>query len=242
IGRRSICCDSCGSSASLDSNPPDSNPPATTAADRAPPVELIKQREMSFCLPFHPALLSLTGAYWLDDPPDLSCKESTRQHAVDGSLLSCKQQVGGSSPPASSQHRRSQGVLVSYGGDSAKNPPLPHRPEFRQQPHRSGQARVRTAASRFRGSGEIVVSRSVPSCSPTGRRIFGSWAVGLRKALKTPRTMKVSPRCSLRSVSVASELKAISGRPPVDPGSSTWSTSRAPSASTPVICGARCAG
>jgi hypothetical protein len=40
-----------------------------------------------------------TGAHWLDDPSDLSCQDSTRQHLVDDPLLSCKQQVGGSSPP-----------------------------------------------------------------------------------------------------------------------------------------------
>ena len=48
-------------------------------------------------------------------PPDVSCKDSTRQHAVDGPLLSCKQQVGGSSPPASSQNRRSQACALAYG-------------------------------------------------------------------------------------------------------------------------------
>jgi integrase len=63
---------------------------------------------MSFSLSFHHSLLGPTGAYWLDDLPDVSCKESTRQHAVDDPLLSCKQQVGGSSPPASSHKRRSQ--------------------------------------------------------------------------------------------------------------------------------------
>jgi hypothetical protein len=42
---------------------------------------------------FHLTLLGSTGAYWLDDPFDLSCKDSTRQHAVDDPLLSCKQQV-----------------------------------------------------------------------------------------------------------------------------------------------------
>jgi hypothetical protein len=60
---------------------------------------------MSFRLSFHQALLDLTGAHWLDDLPDVSCKGRTRQYAVDGSPLSCKQQVGGSSPPASSQNR-----------------------------------------------------------------------------------------------------------------------------------------
>jgi hypothetical protein len=33
--------------------------------------------------------LALLGAHWLDDPSDLSCKDSTRQYAMDGSLLSC---------------------------------------------------------------------------------------------------------------------------------------------------------
>ena len=42
---------------------------------------------MSFSLSFHQALLGPTGAYWLDDPPYLSCKESTRQYAVDDPLL-----------------------------------------------------------------------------------------------------------------------------------------------------------
>jgi hypothetical protein len=60
---------------------------------------------MSFRLSFHLALLGPSGAYWLDAPPDLSCKDSTRQHAVDDPLLSCKQQVGGWSPAASSQNR-----------------------------------------------------------------------------------------------------------------------------------------
>jgi hypothetical protein len=46
---------------------------------------------MSFRLSFHLALLGPTGAHWLDDPPDLSCKENTRQHAVDDPRLSCRQ-------------------------------------------------------------------------------------------------------------------------------------------------------
>src|SRR6266545_6664879 len=45
------------------------------------------------------ALLGPTEAHSLDDPPDLSCKNSTRQYAVDGSRLSCKQQVGVRVPP-----------------------------------------------------------------------------------------------------------------------------------------------
>jgi hypothetical protein len=52
---------------------------------------------------FHPTLLATTEAYWLDDPPDATCKDGTRQHAVDDPLLSCKQQVAGSSRGASSK-------------------------------------------------------------------------------------------------------------------------------------------
>jgi hypothetical protein len=44
---------------------------------------------MSFCLSFHQALPGPTGAHWLDDPSDVSCKDSTRQHPVDDPLLSC---------------------------------------------------------------------------------------------------------------------------------------------------------
>jgi hypothetical protein len=36
----------------------------------------------------------------VDDPPDLSCKEITRQHSVDGSLLSCKPLPACSDPTA----------------------------------------------------------------------------------------------------------------------------------------------
>jgi hypothetical protein len=45
--------------------------------------------DMSFRLSFHQALLGPPGAHWLDDPPDVSCKNSTRWHAMDDTLLSC---------------------------------------------------------------------------------------------------------------------------------------------------------
>jgi hypothetical protein len=45
---------------------------------------------MSFSMSFHLPLLDPTGAYWLDDAPDVSCKETTRRHAVDDCQLSCK--------------------------------------------------------------------------------------------------------------------------------------------------------
>jgi len=46
---------------------------------------------MSFRMSFHLAPLGLTGAHWLDDPSDLSCKDSTGQHATDDPRLSCNQ-------------------------------------------------------------------------------------------------------------------------------------------------------
>jgi hypothetical protein len=46
---------------------------------------------MSFRMSFHQASLGPTGAHWLDDPPDVSGKDRTRQHPVDGSRLSCNQ-------------------------------------------------------------------------------------------------------------------------------------------------------
>jgi hypothetical protein len=52
----------------------------------------------------------------LDDPSNVSCKESTQQYPVDDPLLSCKQQVGGSSPPASSQNGRSQAYSLTLVG------------------------------------------------------------------------------------------------------------------------------
>jgi hypothetical protein len=44
---------------------------------------------MSFRLSFHQPLLRPTGAHLPDDPPDLSCQDSTCQHAVDSWPLSC---------------------------------------------------------------------------------------------------------------------------------------------------------
>ena len=78
---------------------------------------LVKQG-MSFPLSFRQALLRPTGAYWLDDPTDVSCKETTGQHAVDDPLLSCNRlpcQVGGSprgSPPAIT--RQDSGGLAGF--------------------------------------------------------------------------------------------------------------------------------
>ena len=54
---------------------------------------------MSFRLSFHLAPLDATEPHQPDGAADLSCEDGTRQHATDGCPLSCKQQVGGSSPP-----------------------------------------------------------------------------------------------------------------------------------------------
>jgi hypothetical protein len=53
-----------------------------------------RKRQRSFPQSFHQPLLGLTGAYWLDDPPDVSSKDSTQQCRVDDPLLSCTQQRG----------------------------------------------------------------------------------------------------------------------------------------------------
>jgi predicted lipoprotein with Yx(FWY)xxD motif len=58
---------------------------------------------MSFRLSFHLAPLDATEPHQPDGAADLSCEDGTRQHATDGCPLSCKQQVGGSSPGASSK-------------------------------------------------------------------------------------------------------------------------------------------
>ena len=73
---------------------------------------------MSFRLSFHQALLGPTGGHWLDDPPDVSCQDSTQHYPVDGPLLSCKQQVGGSSPPPAQRHDP-PGRSLAVGGPAA---------------------------------------------------------------------------------------------------------------------------
>jgi len=66
---------------------------------------------MSFRLSFHQALLRPSGAHWLDDPPDLSCKETTCPYGVDDPRLSCKQQVG-VRVPRQLHERRSEARLI----------------------------------------------------------------------------------------------------------------------------------
>jgi hypothetical protein len=54
----------------------------------------------SFCLSFHLALLGPTGAHWLDDPPDRSCKDSTQDYCLDVEHQPTDLAVGGSNPLA----------------------------------------------------------------------------------------------------------------------------------------------
>jgi len=86
---------------------------------------------MSFSVSFHQALLSPSGAHWLDDPSDLTCKETTRQHAVDDPLLSCNPLLatwGHGSPPASPPcvTRWNIWCPVHGGGDGPSGRGAPH--------------------------------------------------------------------------------------------------------------------
>ena len=68
---------------------------------------------MSFCLSSHLAPLSPTRAHWLDDAPDLSCKGSTGQHAVDGCQLSCNSRLGVRVPASSKPQLTAASVALS---------------------------------------------------------------------------------------------------------------------------------
>jgi hypothetical protein len=76
------------------------------AVDQARDLDLVDAggaAGMSFFLSFHHGAPCATGPDSLDDlndPSDPTCKDSTRQHSLDDPRLSCKQQVGGSSPPS----------------------------------------------------------------------------------------------------------------------------------------------
>ena len=73
---------------------------------------------MSFWLSFHQALLGPTGPHQLDDPSDLTCKDSTGQHAVDDPRLSCKQQVGVRVPlPAPNTADHGPEIIALLGRD-----------------------------------------------------------------------------------------------------------------------------
>jgi hypothetical protein len=69
---------------------------------------------MSFRLSFHLPPLGPTGAHWLDDLPDPTCKDSTRQHSVDDPLRVPRQLQ---KPQLSVIRKRSSGVQVQvYAG------------------------------------------------------------------------------------------------------------------------------
>jgi hypothetical protein len=53
----------------------------------------VRKARRSFRWSFHQGTRGVTERYLLDDAYDLSCKDSTCQHALDGCLLSCKQQA-----------------------------------------------------------------------------------------------------------------------------------------------------
>ena len=55
---------------------------------------------MSFRLSFHLPPLGPTGAHWLDDSPDLSCMESTRQHPWTIRACLVNSRLGFEAPPA----------------------------------------------------------------------------------------------------------------------------------------------
>ena len=64
-----------------------------------------------------------SGPHWLDVVPDLACKDSTRQHGLDGLQLSCKRQGGVRVPPpahntAGEKHAFAAGASwPSWSGD-----------------------------------------------------------------------------------------------------------------------------
>jgi hypothetical protein len=45
------------------------------------------QARWSFRWSFHLGLLDPTGAYWLDDPSDLTCKDSSQHYSMDDPRL-----------------------------------------------------------------------------------------------------------------------------------------------------------
>ena len=126
---------------------------------------------------FHVVLLDLTGAHWLDDPPDVSCKETTRQVPVDDPRLSCKQQVGGSSPPASSP--KTAGHKAYRAGNSPA-------PTSRPTGPRCWSAAKASNAARSTSSAPCCMKQPTASPMLQGQRhqppgplpLRGSWCLG----------------------------------------------------------------
>jgi hypothetical protein len=112
----------------------------------------------SFRWSFHQPPLGTTAAHLLDDPPNLSSKDSTRQHTVDDPRLSCKQQVGGSSPPASSQSRSLQACSITGHPEACRD----RRP-------------VRTGSSKDDGKRWTEESAETNRGDPTRRSLGGWW-------------------------------------------------------------------
>jgi hypothetical protein len=124
---------------------------------------------MSFLLSFHLPLLGPTGAHWLDDLSDVSCKDSTRQHPADGSPLSCNQlpcqerpiparlsgSLGGSPPAAT---RQNSGGLAGFD-------PCP---ELHRQ--HSGALRGRGAPAYGSGGWACLLALHEQSCTGTVKK------------------------------------------------------------------------
>jgi hypothetical protein len=111
---------------------------------------------MSFCLSFHLAPFGPTEPHWLDDPPDLSCKDDTQEDSLEGWRLSCKTANSGSS--ATQAFDRTPGhaselcsLLVEPDGRAtlqARWPRAGRRPRGRRFIGRSSRSRPRARCRR----------------------------------------------------------------------------------------------
>jgi hypothetical protein len=129
-----------------------------------------------------PPLLGPTGTRSLDDPPDLSCKDSTRQHAVDDPRLSCKQ----AHPPdrAAAENAIQPKVLPQQQVDQHRQC---HRGDNREQHHeQAAESATERAdlqvpeahAGRLTADRNRKPSRRHPGRWPTARRPLATPASG----------------------------------------------------------------
>jgi hypothetical protein len=151
------------------------------------------------------------------DPPDLSCKHRTRQYTVDDPLHSCKQQVGGSSPPASSHSRRSQACKPCLAGPdatpSASVPAMP-RPGGRVPGPTTGRRPTERAVGQLTGFGGDRLSAAALTADPRpgglGRRPNGGGGAG--SSGRGPSQPAGSPCFGQRCRRSGSGPRATSGR------------------------------
>jgi hypothetical protein len=71
--------------------------------------------QLSFRMSFHQAQLGPTGVHSPDNPTDPSCKDSTRQHIVDGPLRPVNSRLGVRVPPAPNTAGYGPAVGASLG-------------------------------------------------------------------------------------------------------------------------------